>query len=235
MASELKRLLCASITKALLIDLEDGLRGEALKAFTVVRDHTGLDLKRARESEGQLRFRMMEHRFEVIAELHGWLRLEGGVIPGTELKVFQPFLRKEIDGQGIILGLAAIPESTSLPPVNKSRKAGVTLNYDLVPRLDFDGTGPKIGDIFVLLVVARDRGRAGHIEEVAIGIIDAEYEAFVFYETLDKFLSDDEETPGPMPTEPPKPPSAQVALKKNVSPFIPPEKRNDEGGKTGTK
>jgi len=84
----------------------------------------------------------------------------------------------------------------------------------------------------VLLLVARDRQKAGQIEEVAIGVIDSEYESFLFYETLDNFLGGEEETPGPTVPPPPEPPAPK--LKKNVTPFVPPEKRNDEEEKTGT-
>src|SRR5690606_16318327 len=103
--------------------------------------------------------------------------------------------------QGVIFGMAAMPEPKTIPSKNKSRIAGVSLNYYLTPRLDFDTVEPKIGDIFVLLLVSRNRERAGQIEEIAIGIIDSKYENFLFYEPLDKFLSDYIEKPvAPSPT-----------------------------------
>ncbi|MFT4075707.1 MAG: hypothetical protein QM647_09280 [Asticcacaulis sp.] len=237
MTHELKYLLRRCITKEFLIDVEDGVRGEVLKAHTVIRDHTGLDARRGRVSEGRLRFPMMEHRFEEVAKLHGWLPLDNDVLPGTDLKVFQPFVRMEAEGQGVILGLATLPEPRSLPSKNKSRKAAVVLNYDLIPRLDFEGTGPKIGDIYAILGVARDRERAGQIEEIAIGVIGAEYDTYILYESLDKFLSDEEDTTSPHPSNPTDPtptPPTPVALKKKVIPFVPPEKRNGVGDKTGT-
>lgn len=233
---EIKRLFRLAFSKDLLIDLEDGLKGEALKAHEVVRDHTGLKKKRAREGEGQLRFRMMEQRFEEVTALHGWKLLDGGVIPKTDLAVFQPFVRTEIEGRGIIFGLAAMPEPKALPPKNKSRLAGVTCNYELVPRLALDDSGPKDGDIFALLLVSRDRERAGKIEEIAIGVIDSKYESFLFYESLDKFLSGHADAP-PVALTPPTQPEAapSVALKKRVAPFVPPEapKPEKEEG-TGT-
>lgn len=218
----IKQFLVRFLTKDFLLALEDGLRAEALKAHEVVRDHTGLkDKRRARGGEGQLRFRMMEERFEETCKLFGGSILEGGVIPKTDLKVFQPFSRFEIDGTGVIFGLAAMPEPRTLPPKNKSRAAGVSVNYDLTPRLDFDGSGPKIGDIFVLLLISRDRERAGQIEEMAIGIIDSKYESFLFYETLDEFLSGHADNPA-VYTDPaglaPK-----VKLKQVQKPFVPPE------------
>lgn len=221
-----KTVLLKALHKDLLVELEDGLRAEALKAFEIVRDHTGLDKKRARESEGQLRFRMMERRFEEVCQTHGGRLLDGGVIPSTDLKVFQPFMRFEIEDRGIILGLAAMPEPKAVPNKNKSRLAGVSVNYQLTPRFDFDGSGPKVGDIFVLLLVARDRERAGKIEEVAIGVIDSNYESFLFYETLDVFLSGHADAPpvAPEEAEPePEAPPATVALRKQVTPFVPPE------------
>ncbi|QRM27427.1 hypothetical protein [Microvirga sp. VF16] len=228
-----KRLLAIALTKDLLLSLEDGLRAEALKAHEIVRDHTGLrDKRRARGSEGQLRFRMMEERFEEICQVHGGRLLDGGVIPTTDLKVFQPFVRFEVQSQGIIFGMAAMPEPKALPSKNRSRASGVSLNYNLTPRLGFDETGPKMGDIFVVLLVSRHRERAGQIEEIAIGIIDSNYHSFLFYEPLDKFMSGHAD----LPLEPtsPTPSAPSVKLKKGVTPFVPPETPAEEKKGTGT-
>jgi hypothetical protein len=189
----------------------------------MVRDHAGLDPKRSRELEGQARFRMMEKAFQEACELHGGRLLADGIIPLSDLKIFQPFMRFEHDGRGIIIGLAAMAEPCALPARNKSRKAGATLNYYLSPRLDLDGTGPKIGDIFLLFLVARDREKAGKISEFAVGVIDAGYEQYLFYESLDKYLEGhaDEPETAPPPSAGTRPPI--VSLKKEISPFIPPE------------
>jgi hypothetical protein len=71
---------------------------------------------------------------------------------------------------GVILALAAMPDRKTVPVKNKSRLAGVSLNFNLQPRLDFDGKGPKIGDVFAVLLVSRDKDKAGKIEEIAVGI-----------------------------------------------------------------
>ena len=165
MTDFIKRRLRTTVSKELLIDLEDRLRAEAVKAFEMVRDRAGLNRKRARELEGQARFRMMEEGFENVCQLHGGRLLDGGVIPNTELKVFQPFMRFEAEGKGIILGLAAMPEPKVVPQKNLSRQAGVTMNYHLSPRLDLDGSGPRVGDIFVLFLVARSREKAGQFRK----------------------------------------------------------------------
>ena len=228
-------LLPLALTKDLLLSLEDGLKGEALKARDVVRNHSGLkDWRRARSAEGQLRFRMMEERFEEICQHHGGKLLDGGVIPTTGLKVFQPFCRFEVDGRGIIFGLAAMPEPKTLPSKNKSRLAGVSINCHLTPGL-FDKDGPKMGDVFVLLLVCRDRERAGMIEEMAIGIVDSKYESFLFYEPLGRFLRGHGEAPA-APPPPPSPPTSPVLLKKGITPFVPPEAvPTEEEKNTGTK
>ena len=132
-----------------------------------------------------------------------------------------------------------MPEPKEVPSKNKSRLAGVTFNYDLLPRLDLDGSGPKIGDIFALLLVSRHREKAGQIEEIAVGVVDSKYESFLFYELLDKFLSGHGDAPVISPTPPASPtPSASVvvSLKKDVKPFVPPEapKREEEGGEGTT-
>jgi hypothetical protein len=215
------------LSKGLLLDVEDGVRAAALKAHEMIRDHSGLNKKRAREAEGQARFRMMEQIFEDVCKCHGGHLLESSVIPNTDLPVFQPFMRFEVEGTGVILGLASMPEPKSLPTKNKSRCAGVSLNFDLLPRLDFDGKGPQIGDIFTLLLVSRDRDNAGKIIEIAVGVVDSAYEQFLFYEPLDKFLREEGEVPAVAPEPPtpsPVPVSAPVvSLKPRAAPFVPPE------------
>jgi len=221
----IKRRFPPALFKNLFLDLEDRLSASALKAFTMVRDHAGLDPKPSRELEGHARFRMMEKAFRETCELHGGKLLENGIIPLTDLKIFQPFMRFKVNGQGIIFGLAAMPEPKALPVKNVSRKAGVTLNYYLSPRLDLDGTGPKIGDIFVLFLVARDRERGGKISEFAIGVIDAAYEQYLFYEPLDKYLEGyaDEPVIAPAPSSGPGAKTPIISLKKTIKPFVPPE------------
>jgi hypothetical protein len=226
------------LPRDLLIDLDDTVRAGSLKAHAVIRDHAGLKKKRnARGAEGQLRFRILEEDFETICALHGGRLLEGGVMPNTDLAIYQPFMRFEQDGQGVILALATMPATGELPAKNKSRVAGVTINYDLSLRLDLDGTGPKVGDIFAVLVVARDREQAGKIEEIALGVIESNYESYLYYEALDGVLADaadierdDESTP------PPETPAPRVTLKKVVKRFVPPEAPNpedEEGGAEG--
>jgi hypothetical protein len=235
MSDQIKDHLRRALRKNLILDLDDRVKAEAVKAFEMIRDHSGLDKKRAREAEGQARFRMMEQGFEDVCALHGGHCLEGSVIPQTELKVFQPFMRFEVDGKGIILGLAAMPEPKSVPIKNKSRLAGVSVNYNLSPRLNLDGKEAEIGDVFGLLLVSRHRERAGQIEEIAIGVVDSKYESYLFYEPLNKFLSgeDDATVPSPQPSAPPLagPGNATVSLKKVVIPFVPPEapSREDDG------
>ncbi|MDW9488221.1 hypothetical protein GYB73_08685 [Sinorhizobium meliloti] len=228
----LKRRFPPALFKNLLLDLEDRLSACALNAHTMVRDHAGLDPKRSRELEGQARFRMMEKAFQETCEIHGGALLTDGILPLTDLRVFQPFMRLEHSGHGIIFGLAAMPEPGTLPVKNMSRKAGVTLNYYLSPRLDLDGTGPKIGDIFVLFLVARDRERAGKIREFAVGVIDAGYEQYLFYEPLDKYLEGyaDEPVFAPLPSSGSGVKSPVVSLKKTITPFIPPEQPGDSDG-----
>jgi hypothetical protein len=221
MAISLKKMLFKVLHKDLLLDLDDRTTAEALKAFEMVRDRAGLDKKRSRELEGQARFRMMEQGFQEVCELHGGHLLDDGLIPRTDLKVFQPFMRFEAKGQGVILGLAAMPDPKAIPTKNKSRLAGVSLNFNLSPRLDFDGSGAKLSDIFVLFLVARDHERAGKIEEVAIGIISSNYASFLFYEPVDKFLSGLKK--GPAPDGAPPKRSSTVKLKKKATPFVPPE------------
>jgi hypothetical protein len=223
MIDSVPRRLRHALPKLLLIDLEDRLRAEAVKANEMVRDHSGLDTKRARELVGQARFRMMEKGFEEVCTLHEGKLLDGGVIPKTELKVFQPFMRFEFGGEGVILGLAAMPEPRAIPHKNKSRLAGVSLNYHLSPRLDLDGTGPKVGDIFTLFLCSRDRQQAGQIEEVAIGVVNSTYEAFLFYEPLEKFLSGYADAPADVSAPIAALEPTVVTLKKKITPFVPPE------------
>jgi hypothetical protein len=238
--SPLRACLLQVLPRDLFIDLDDTVRAGSLKAHEVVRDHTGLRKKRnARGAEGQLRFRILEEDFEATCGLHGGRLLDGGVMPNTDLKIHQPFMRFEQEGQGVILALATMPETGALPVKNKSRLAGVSINYDLSLRLDLDGTGPKIGDIFAVLLVARDRERAGKIEEIALGVIGSNYESFLYYEALDGFLADAVDLEA---DDQPTPPAVivtlapQVTLKKVVKRFVPPEapkSEDEEGGAEG--
>ena len=221
-----------AIYQGLIIDLEDRMRGEAHKAHRMIQDHSGLDSRRARALEGLSRFHMMEKGFQEVCELHGGEMLEGGALSeNPALKFYQPFMRFGNEGQGFILSLAAMPEASTLPMKNKSRLAGVTLNYQLSPRLDFDGKGPKVGDIFISLMFSRDRETAGKIEELAIGLISSEYDQFLFYERIDEYLAGDGEViePGsPFPTPPSQPSGGAVRLKGNIKPFVPPEAQPSE-------
>lgn len=222
---EVRALLRAVLDRGLVLDVEDRLRAESAKAHQMVVDHSGLDRKRARELEGQARFRMMEKGFEEVCWAHGGVLLEEGLIPGTKLKVFQPFMRFEASEQGVILGLAAMSNPETVPTKNKSRLAGVTLNYNLSLRLDFDGAGAKIGDIFALLLVSRDHDRAGLLDELALGVVTSNYTSFLFYESLGRFLRDTA-TPDPVPLRPEPDPgsgTAKVALRKIPKKFVPPE------------
>lgn len=174
----------------------------------------------------------MEQGFQETCELHNGKLLEGGLIPRTDLKIFQPFMRFENGKHGIIFGLAAIPEPKVIPVKNKSRVAGVSLNFHLSPRLDLDGSGPKVGDIFALLLVARDREQAGKIEEVAVGVIDSKYESYLFYEPLEVFLSGHADKPKFSEAASSTKRGSAVSLKKKITPFVPPEApaKKDETG-----
>ncbi|MFZ1775275.1 MAG: hypothetical protein WAT78_15125 [Rhizobiaceae bacterium] len=225
MSEEIKLRFPASVFRGLLLDLEDSFRSEALKAHKMVRDHSGLDKKRGRELEGQARFRMMEKGFQETCEAHGGLLLANGILPQTDLKIFQPFIRFEHMGKGTILGLAAIPEPSVLPVKNKSRLAGVSLNYNLLPTLDIDGRGPRVGDVFVVLLVSRDRDRAGLLEEIAIGVTSSKYDQYLFYEPLEKYLGDAAKAPEGSAIAPSSGTVSVpiIRLKPSVRPYIPPE------------
>lgn len=232
MPIDLKAHLNRTLTPALLIDLEDAMRAEAAKAHAMVHDHAGLNRKRSRELEGQARFRMMEERFEAVCQIHGGLLLTDGVIPNTDRKVYQPFMRFQSDGRGVIFGLAAMPEPKKIPAKNLSRTSGVSLNYHFSQRLDLDGTGPKVGDLFALFLVARDRERAGKIEELAVGVIESAYNAFLFYQPLDQFLAHSADmTDMSQPSELVIP---KVTLKREVRPFQPPEQTPARSEGTGS-
>lgn len=227
--------------RALFLDLDDSAKGQALKAWKMVYEHSGLEGKSARGLEGQARYRMMEKGFQEICEFHGGRLIEDGVIPNTDLRIFQPFMRFEDDGQGFILALASMPEKGKLPVKNKSRSAGVSMNYTLTPRLFQEENHAKVGDIFVMLLVCRDRAIAGRIEEVALGIVDSGYLQYLSYQSLSDFLSGD--MSGSAGREPEDhndsgdtSQSVKPKLKKNIQPYLPPEIQgddNDEDEQTG--
>lgn len=184
-----RRAILDALPKDLLLDLEDRLRAAALKAHELVQRDLPLNAKRSREVEGQIRFRLQEQSYEEVVQLHGGALILDGVMVGTDLKVFQPFARFAGRDVGIILGFAAMPEPRKLPAKNMSRAAGVTLNITLQPSLLDDESTPRPTDIFVLFLTARDRERAGLIEEIAVGVIGSDYKDYVFYESLEVFLA----------------------------------------------
>lgn len=178
---------------------------------------------------------MQEEGYEEVVALHGGHLLTDGVMFGTDLKVFQPFARFAGPQVGVILGFAAMPEPRKIPPKNMSRAAGVTWNVRLQPSIFDDKNSPQPTDIFALFLTARDRERAGMIEEIAIGIIGSNYKDFIFYESLEKFLSGYASAPlAPNNPDGPSGPdggSKVVKLRQTRKPFMPPEKR--QGGDNG--
>jgi hypothetical protein len=166
----------------------------------------------------------MEEAFEEVCSHHGFVPLVNGVIPQTDLKTFQPFHRCEIEGQGIIIGLAMMSEAKALPAKNMSRASGVSLNFAIQPSLFDDGA--KLGDIFVLFLVEKDREVAGQLAEIAIGVIDAGYTQYLDYQPLEKYLqgyaNGVEPKPDPQGQNLPK-----IRLKPNIKPYEPPKMSED--------
>lgn len=225
---DIRRALLDALPKDLLLDLEDRLRAEAIKAHDVVQRELALSAKRSREAEGQIRFRLQEQGYEEVVELHGGQLLVGGVMLGTDLKVFQPFARFVGNEVGVILGFATMPERRKVPAKNLSRAAGVTLNVKLQPGLFPDEMSLQPTDIFALFLTARDRERAGMIEEIAIGVIGSDYKDFIFYESLESFLGGyGSASSGPDGSDDPDQPTGGkvVKLRQARKTFIPPEKR----------
>ncbi|MEH3117223.1 MAG: hypothetical protein PGN25_06360 [Methylorubrum populi] len=232
---DIRRAILDALPKHLLLDLEDRLRAEALKAHEVVRKEFSLNPKRSREAEGQIRFRLQEEGYEEVVQLHGGHLLVDGVMLGTDLKVFQPFARFAGSELGVILGFAAMPEQRKIPAKNMSRAAGVTLNVHLQPSLLIDEKSPRPTDIFALFLTARDRERAGMIEEIAIGVIGSDYKDFIFYESLEKFLGGYASDPV-VPDGPAGPDGSAkvVKLRQTRKPFLAPETQPDSDTEDGT-
>ncbi len=230
--TNVRHTLLDALPKNLLLDLEDRLRAAALRAFDVVQKELPLNSKRSREAEGQIRFRLQEQAYEEVVREHGGDLLVDGVMVGTELKVFQPFARFAGSDVGVVLGFAAMPEPRKIPVKNQSRAAGVTLNVSLQPSLLDDSKSPRPTDIFALFLTARDRERAGRIEEIAIGVIGSDYKDFIFYESFEALLGGYAETPA-APDDGSKG-GAAVKLRATRKPFVPPETRPDTEVGDGT-
>ena len=224
---EIKARIVATLPRDLILDLFDVAVSRAREAHELVQ-RTDLTGRSARGLEGQARFRLMERGFETACEQHGGVPLEGDVIPGTELRYFQPFMRFGGQGAGVLLGLASMPARREIPNKNRSRLAGVSMNHVVSASLDLDGNGgiPKPGDIFVLLMFARDRDQGGRVDEVAIGLIDSDYATFLFYESIERFLEGYAGSDAPTGDDSPPPPL--VTLKKVRKTFRPPEAPNSD-------
>lgn len=213
-----------TLPRHLLLDLSDMGTVMARAAYELIRDGTKLKGKSARGAEGQIRFRITEQGFQEICETYGGVLLEGTLIEGSDMRIFQPFMRfVDADGQGIVLGLASMHERAELPTKNMSRKAGVELNYKISPRLCLDQHDPQPGDIFVLFLIARDPANAGKIDEIAIGIIDADYKSYLFYESIERFMEYYAPSDRDLSEKNEKLVEPLVKLKTNRGMFIPPE------------
>jgi hypothetical protein len=235
---QLLDLFVRSVKRDLVIDLIDRVPQEAFRAFEMVKTQSGLVGRPARELTGQARFRMMERGFVEENIKNGGLRLDGDVLPGIGLQVFQPFFIHGAGDQRIVLGLATISEPAKLPTQNQSRLAAVQLNYHVLPTLDFDGTSPKPGDVFVLFLVARDPEHGGMIKELALGVVDASYQQYILYVTVEKLLSHYSK-PAPTSSGPSSggssPADGGVTLKKQPKKFGDAEKGNETSHRDGRK
>lgn len=232
---DIRRTILDTVPKELWIDLEDRHRAEAFNAHNVVKTNIPLNAKRSREVEGQIRFRLQEQGYEEVVQLHGGHLVDDGIMPGTDLRVYQPFARFQGPKVGVILGFAAMPEPRKMPAKNMSRAAGVSLNWHLQPSMFDDPGSVRASDIFVLFLTARDRNRAGMIEEIAVGVIGADYKDFLFYESLEDFLRgyggiaevpDGPDDPGDR--------GAEIRLRKTRKLFLPPENRPDSDVEDGS-
>lgn len=223
---DIRRTILDTVPKELWIDLEDRHRAEAFKAHDVVKTNIPLNAKRSREVEGQIRFRLQEQGYEEVVQHHGGHLVEDGIMPGTDLRVYQPFARFQGPKVGVILGFAAMPEPRKMPVKNMSRAVGVSLNWHLQPSMFDDPRSVRANDIFVLFLTARDRNKAGMIEEIAVGLIGADYKDFLFYESLEDFLTGyGEGTEVPSGQDGSGDRGAEVKLRKIRKPFLPPENR----------
>lgn len=232
---DIRRTILDTIPKELWIDLEDRHRAEAHKAHDIVKTKIPLNAKRSREVEGQIRFRLQEQGYEEVVQLHGGHLVEDGIMPGTDLRVYQPFARFQGPKVGVILGFAAMPEPRKMPAKNMSRAVGVSLNWHLQPNMFPDPKSVRADDIFVLFLTARDRNKAGLIEEIAVGVIGADYKDFIFYESLEDFLrgyGESGEAPdGPKGSDDR---GADLKLRTTRKLFLPPENRPDSDVEDGS-
>ncbi|HEX8363882.1 MAG TPA: hypothetical protein VF603_01200 [Allosphingosinicella sp.] len=232
---DIRRTVLDTVPKELWIDLEDRHRAEAYKAHDVVKTNIPLNAKRSREVEGQIRFRLQEQGYEEVVQLHGGQLLEDGIMPGTDLRVYQPFARFQGPEVSVILGFAAMPEPRKMPAKNMSRAAGVSLNWHLQPSMFDDPKSVHPNDIFVLFLTARDRNQAGMIEEIAVGVIGADYKDFIFYESLEDFLRGyGEGSEGASGPDDSTDRGAEIKLRKTRKLFFPPENRPDSDAEDGS-
>lgn len=184
--------LSATLPRELLLDLHEMTIVRAQQAYDIIDKNTDLTGSEKRGTEGLLRYRMMEQGFKKLCTAHGGVEIEGALtVAGTTERIYQPFMRfaGEKGQPSIILGLASMPVKGELPNQNKSREIGVQLNYHVTPRLALDAHDPQPGDIFVVFLTARDMSKPGKIEEVAVGIIESDYQSYAFYEPIEAFMA----------------------------------------------
>lgn len=184
--NQISSLIRKNVNKDFFIDILDG-GDRAFKSSSAATKALGLTPRRRAKASGWLRYELLEQSLSDMTEMHGGIPLLDGVMPGTELRMYNPCYQFE----NVIVSRASISEPGLLPKKNLTRERGTSVNQFQQFPLELRGPLTPKADklIFVLILTARKFGDLSSAEEVAIAVIEDGYTQFSLYEPLETFIA----------------------------------------------
>jgi len=219
------------IPRDFLIDLLDD-HDTAFRQASLATADLGLEKRRRIRAAGWTRFELLEQGMSNLCDLYGGFALPDGVLPGTELRLFNDCY---VFGD-VLLGRASMVEAGSLPKKNLTRSRASTLNrFRQTTFLEPEAsTGAKAPTVFVLILSSRDFSDLSKPGEIAVAVIEDGYNQFSMYQRLEDFIAsyDDmtsaDDVLGPGQPEAAIDPVQLVKPKARPIPFNPYPKRDAE-------
>lgn len=218
-ADTVKSIIRADVTKEQLDAVVDLLKATRNTAGVQAKA-MGLEGRSALRIAGFGAYELQSRRLPELGRAHGATVVEEGCFPGTELRIFQPIIQY----RRVLFGKASIPDAGELPARNVTRVNCAQMNARHGKVSYLPGMGPTLPSedlVHVLLLTARDRNDATAYADIGIGAIEPDFSAFIFYESLPKFIDgyDSLGADRPAPKHPTGHGSLGLVLKDGVAPF----------------
>ena len=196
----------------------------------------GLTGKAAARTVGYATHEITEDRLIQMGVVQGGIVIQGSCFPGTQLRNYQVL----VEYGSIVVGKATIAEVGELPTKNLTRANGVTLNRSYAEQLELPSFSQAVearvdsSDVpmYVTILTCRDRNNLSGLHEVAVAVIDASFESFIFYDEIDSFIAgyDAASDEGSWATGSVEAPMQPIPLqvRKDVKPFVGGEEKAEE-------